>query len=251
LAEEMMSMDKFAIVCNLPDGVCSRQQILLAARSYDPSFKETQLRYLTGALLDSDLVVRVGRNQYKKAGEEPKKRIFAGKYSNAAMQVIRYMEKHFPLLSFRVWELRWLNEFFNHQLAHNKIFLEVEKDGFDFVFSALIEKFPGRVLLRPGVKEILQYGTDDGVIVERLVTEAPSAGGERYHVPLEKLIVDLFANRYLMLFKGEYPSTIEMMFSTYRIDQVAMLRYARRRNKVKDVFGFLSTKTTVECMVQW
>jgi hypothetical protein len=161
------------------------------------------------------------------------------------------MEKHFPLLSFRVWELRWLNEFFNHQLAHNKIFLEVEKDGFDFVFSALIEKFPGRVLLRPGVKEILQYGTDDGVIVERLVTEAPSAGGERYHVPLEKLIVDLFANRYLMLFKGEYPSTIEMMFSTYRIDQVAMLRYARRRNKVKDVFGFLSTKTTVECMVQW
>ncbi|MCK9288414.1 MAG: hypothetical protein M0P29_12720 [Sphaerochaetaceae bacterium] len=243
-------MNKHAIIRKLLDGTCTRQQILHAARIVEPSFKETQLRYLMGTLLNSALIIRVGRNQYQKVGKEPKKSIFTGKYSHAALQVIASMQKQFPLLSYWVWELPWLNEFFNHQLAHNKIFVEVEKDGCDFVFSALVEKFPGRVLLRPKAQELLRYGTDDGIIIDRLVTEAPKSNGERYQVPLEKLIVDLFLNKNLMLSKGDFPSAIEMMFATYRIDQVTMLRYARRRNKVKDVFGFFRDKTTIELLVQ-
>ena len=243
-------MNKHAIIQKLPDGTCTRQQILHAARIVDPSFKETQLRYLMGTLHDSALIVRVGRNQYKKVEKEPKKSVFTGAYSDAAVQVIGYMQEQFPILSYRVWELSWLNEFFNHQLAHNQIFVDVEKYGCDFVFSALVEKFPGRVLLRPKAQEILQYGNDDGIIIDRLVTEAPKSDGKSHQVPLEKLIVDLFANKSLMLSKGDYPSAIEMMFSKYRIDQVAMLRYAQRRNKVKEVFGFLRGKTTVELLVQ-
>ena len=249
-ADEEISMNKDAIIRNLPNGTCSRQQILYAAQRVEPSFKETQLRYLMGTLQDSEVIVRVGRNQYKKAGKEPKKSIFTGAYSPAALQVIQYMQERFPLLSYRVWELTWLNEFFNHQLAHNQIIVEVEKDGCDYVFSSLVEKFPGRVLLRPRAQEIVHYGIDDGIIIDRLVTDAPKSDGEPYQVPLEKLIVDLFANKNLMLSKGDYPSAIEMMFAKYRIDQVSMLRYARRRNKVKDVFGFLRGKTTIELMVQ-
>ena len=110
-------MDKHAIIRKLPDGTCTRQQILHVARIIEPSFKETQLRYLMGTLHDSRLIVRVGRNQYKKVGKEPKKSIFTGVYSHAALQVIQYMQEQFPLLSYRVWELSWLNEFFNHQFA--------------------------------------------------------------------------------------------------------------------------------------
>ena len=146
--------------------------------------------------------------------------------------------------------MSWLNECFNHQIVHNKIFVEVEKDGCDFVFSALVEKFPGKVQLRPNAQEILQYGTDDGVIIDRLVTEAPKSDGEPYQVPLEKLIVDLFANKNLMFSKGDYATAIETMFAKYRIDQVSMQRYARRRNKVKDVFGFLRDKTAIELLVR-
>ncbi|MDC7231131.1 MAG: hypothetical protein PQJ48_12525 [Sphaerochaetaceae bacterium] len=134
-------------------------------------------------------------------------------------------------------------------MAHNQIFLEVEKDSGDFVFSMLTEKFPGKVLLKPKAQEILRYGTDDGIIINHLVTEAPKSDGERYQVPLEKLLVDLVANKNLMLSKGDYPAAIELMFTKYRIDQVSMLRYARRRNKVKTVFDFLRDKTTIELMV--
>ena len=245
-----MCMDKHEIIRKLPDGTCTRQQILHAARIVEPSFKETQLRYLMGTLYESALIVRVGRNQYKKVAKEPNKSLFTGVYSHAALQVIQCMQGRFPLLSFMVWELSWLNEFFNHQLARNQIFLEVEKDSCDFVFSALAEKFPGRVLYRPKAQEILHYSTDDGIRIDRLVTEAPKSDGEPYQVPLEKLIVDLFANKNLMLSKGDYPSAIETMFTKYRIDQVAMLRYARRRNKANDVFGFLRDKTTIELLVQ-
>lgn len=243
-------MDKHAIMQKLPDDICTRQQILHAARIIQPSFKETQLRHLLGSLLNCALLVRVGRNQYKKAGKGPKKSVFTGEYSKAALQVIQCMQERFSLLSYRVWELSWLNEFFNHQFGRNQIFLEVEKDGCDFVFSELAEKFPGRVLLRPKAQEILQYGTDDGIIIDRLVTEAPKSDGERYQVPLEKLIVDLFANKNLVLSKGDYPSAIETMFSKYRLDQVAMRRYARRRNKEKEIFGFLRDKTIIELLVE-
>ena len=243
-------MNKHAVIRKLPDGTCTRQQILHAARIVEPSFKETQLRNLMGTLHDSALIVRVGRNQYQKVGKEPKKSVFTGVYSHAAQQVIGHMQEQFPLLSYRVWELSWLNEFFNHQLAHNKIFVEVEKEGCDFVFSSLVEKFPGRVLLTPKAQELLRYGTDNGIVIDRLITEAPKSDEEPYQVPLEKLIVDLFANKNLMLFKGDYATAIESMFAKYRIDQVSMLRYARRRNKVKDIVEFLRDKTSIELMVQ-
>ena len=83
-------MNKHAIIRKLLDGTCTRQQILHAARIVEPSFKETQLRYLMGTLLNSALIIRVGRNQYQKVGKEPKKSIFTGKYSHAALQVIDY-----------------------------------------------------------------------------------------------------------------------------------------------------------------
>jgi hypothetical protein len=248
-AEEAETIKNDAIIHALPEGLLSRQEILHAARTVDPSFKETQLRHLMGTLLGSNLMIRVGRNQYKKVEKEPQKSVFTGVYSNAALQVIQYMQEQFPLISFRVWELSWLNEFFNHLIARNQIFLEVEKDGCDFVFSALAEKLPGRVLLRPKAQELLRYGIDDGIIIDQLITEAPKSDGEPYQVPLEKLIVDLFANKNLMLSKGDFPSAIEKMFSRYRIDQVSMRRYARRRNKVKDVFGFLRDQTTIELLV--
>ena len=94
------------------------------------------------------------------------------------------------------------------------------------------------------------YGTDEGIIITRLVTEAPRSDSAKYQVPLEKLIVDLLANKNLMLSKADYPSAIELMFSKYRIDQVAMLRYARRRNRAKEVVWLLQETTTVELLVE-
>jgi len=238
-------INKQAILHQLPDGICTRKSILQAAQTIDSSFKETQLRYLLSVLDSSHLLIRVGRNQYRKAAEIQRKPVYRGGYSESAQVVIRKMESKFPLLEYRVWELSWLNEFFNHLVAHNKIFLEVEQEGCDFVFSHLVEKFHGRVLLRPKLHDIEKYGTDDGIIIDRLVTESPKGGGQRYQVPLEKLIVDLFANKKLSMSKADYSQALEKMFNKYQIDQVSLFRYARRRSKDKELAIFFRNKTSI------
>jgi hypothetical protein len=243
-------MNKDKIINYLPEGTSTRKDILKAAQKVDPSFKETQLRYLLGVLGNSKMLVREGRNQYRKAENTHEKIAYRGVYSDSAQTVIRKMESAFPLLDYRVWELYWLNEFFNHLAAKNMIFLDVESDGCDFVFSQLFEEFPGRVLLYPKVQDIEKYGTENGIIIDRLVTETPKGKGQRYRVPLEKLIVDLFANKNLLIPKAEYPEAIQQMFDTYLIDQVSLFRYARRRNKETELVSFLKNKTSVELLAK-
>jgi hypothetical protein len=250
MALEVILMNTLELLHKMPDGIYTRQHFLHAAQVVDSKFRETQLRNLMGVLLSSDLIVSLGRNQYRKVDRIQKKPIYTGTYSKTAQMVIDFMENQFPLLDCRVWELSWLNEFFNHLVAHNTIFLEVEHEGCDFVFSELFEKYPGKALLRPTAQEILQYGVDDGIIIDRLVTEAPKVKNERYQVSLEKLIVDLFANKKLMVSKGDYPSAIEEMFAKYQVNQAAMFRYARRRNKAKALSDFLRDKTTIELLME-
>ncbi len=160
------------VVEQLPEGTFTRQQILQAAQHIDSSFKDTQLRYLIGSLLNSKKIIKIGHNQYQHA-ERAENRVFIGSYSQAASQVIQFMQDHFPMLKWQGWELYWLNEFFNHLVAHNLILLDAEKEGCQFVFSALRDTLPGSVLLTPTAQELKRYGVDDGIIVGQLITEAP------------------------------------------------------------------------------
>lgn len=73
----------------------------------------------------------------------------AGLLTSQPQKIIAFMLTAFPALQWRTWELSWLNEFVNHLIAKNTFFVEVESDGCSFVFSALNQKYPGQVLLRP------------------------------------------------------------------------------------------------------
>lgn len=64
------------------------------------------------------------------------------------------MNDKFPLMDYRIWEINWLNEFWNHQIAQNKIFLEVENIGCEFVYTELCERHSGKILLRPDENEL-------------------------------------------------------------------------------------------------
>lgn len=176
---------------------------------------------------------------------------YENRYSENALRLIAIMQKEFPLVEYRVWELFWLNEFVNHQLGCNYIFLEVENDGCEFVFEKIITEFVGKVLLKPDQNQILRYGSNDSIIIERLISESPKGKKELYNLALEKLIVDLFANKRLkeMISPGDYPAALESIFSMYEVDQVKMFRYARRRNKEADLREFLQSRTNVEVKV--
>jgi hypothetical protein len=232
---------------SLPDGVFGRAAIMRAAKMEDPEFRDTLLRNFIEKLKKSGSIIHIGRDQYVKDTGRSKK-IYAGIYSSEGKSLARRMSKRFPLVDYRIWEFSWLNEFMNHQIAHNRIFLEVEKVGCDFVFDDLIGKYQGNILLRPKPEDVFRYGRDGIIIVDNLISGAPEGDPDQHNLSLEKLIVDLFANKVLMsmVSQGDYPEAISEMFENYQINQSMLLRYASRRNRADIILKFIKENTNVE-----
>lgn len=244
-------MKDYSFTSRMPDYAISRQEILELIRENDPGFREGQMKRLLAYMIETTKIEHVGRNRYRRIKDTVNMVQYENRYSENALRLIAIMQKEFPLVEYRVWELSWLNEFVNHQLGCNYIFLEVENDGCEFVFEKIITEFEGKVLLKPDQNQILRYGSNDSIIIERLISESPKGKKELYNLALEKLIVDLFANKRLkeMISPGDYPAALESIFSMYEVDQVKMFRYARRRNKEADLREFLQSRTNVEVKV--
>ena len=236
-----MSFVKEKVAEYLPDNAFDRGTIFDAAKEIDPDFKETLLRNLIEELKAENVITHSGRNLYEKPGDK-NKGIYSGTYSKKGKRILLHMEKNFPLLEYRVWELAWLNEFMNHQIMKNYIFVEVEKTACGFVYDSLMDNYRGEVLLRPGIEDVVRYGNADNIIIDKLVSESPEGYLDKHSMSLEKLIVDLFSNKLLMnmLSKGDYEEGIKSMYEKYIVNTSAVLRYARRRNKYNEVKAFLT-----------
>ena len=237
----------------MKDEVYTRQEIYQVAEHTDHLVKETQLRYHIGKMLKRKSILRVGRNLYIKADEAKLKRQYRNVYSSTAEKIIEFMKTKFPLMDYRIWELIWLNEFLNHQLGNNLIFLEIEKIGCEVVFHSLREILQSTsVLLMPTTEQLLLYREHDSVIINRLITEAPKGKPYVHNVLLEKIIVDLFANKSLfhILSPADFPDAVSEMFRKYIINQTSMFRYAKRRNKAREIYAFLTEETDAELVVE-
>jgi hypothetical protein len=241
-------MDCEILLKKINNEVFDRQDIYNAAISIKKDFRETLMRNLMEELLKNGYISRVARNQYVKGSGDLGKKEYAGVYSENALNVLEQVGEAYPYLNYQVWELNWLNEFANHLLARNVICLEVENDGCEFVYSTLSASYSGRMLLKPSEKELEYYSVDDGIIINRLVSESPSRKENAHQPALEKIIVDLFANKMLvsMISKGDYGDILERMFSKYKIDQKKMFRYARRRNKADEIAEYIRENTSIQ-----
>lgn len=240
------SMDSMTLYKNLPANTFSRTELYNAAKKINSSFKETQLRFYIGKLKQENLIISLGRNLYTK-NENIKKSYFPIP-SDLTNEIISILKEEYPLVNFRIMDLSCMNEFINHLLSQNHIFLEVEKDGRDFIYSRLQDTFPNKVLLSPSQKEIELYSNPNDIIIMPLTSESPAGINGDYNTSIEKLIVDMFANKVLQMFlsKGDYPNALEYMFEKYNINETKLFRYARRRNKAKEIYDFLNEKTQVK-----
>ena len=209
-----------------------------------PLGEEAMRKRLRG-LVKSGEVVRVGRNAYCVSGN--KMSSYRHEYSEEANTVAQALREAFPAVEFTIFELVQLNEFVNHQLAHNVLFLSVEDDIIDFVFDLLKEQFPGKVLLDPTPELYHQYWYDGMIVLNKLVTEAPRGIEEAWHTRLEKLLVDLVSDSLLqeVISKSEYPAILERTFSGYVIDESCLFRYAKRRGAEKQLKALIREKTNI------
>ena len=222
----------------------TRNEIKAYVQTQRPRLKDSTFRWLLYSLCSKRIIQHVAHDAYRIYAGDSLLQGYSADLSNDAVAVRAFLKKRFPLLMFIIWETRAFNEFANHQIVRNYIFIEVEKPLSENVFDAIREESKHTVLYKPGKKEIALYSGDVTVSVLDLTSDAPVDG---YDAKLEKLLVDLFANKLLeqIVSRGDYPGIFEEAFAKYRINYNIMRRYARRRNKHDVIKGFIEDKTSI------
>lgn len=187
-----------------------------------------QLKYDLQKKLDHGIVIRTGWNQYVTCGT---KKLYRHSYSEDAKEIASIIENNFYDTDFQIFELRQLNRFANHLIAHNVIFVSTDYDIVDFVFDILNKQYPGKVLLKPSLVLYDRYKQDDGIVVSRLPSESPKGFDSPWQVRLERILVDMLVDKFIsgIIPEGEKPIILNNAYRDYLIDELTMIRYAKRK----------------------
>jgi len=239
----MLEQKAFAILSEMKS--FSFGDFFAASKNSGSPLGEASMRKKLQSLLKDGEIIRVGRNAYCIPTNAVRR--YHYEYSEIARSIAQVICDTYPSLNFTIFELIQLNEFVNHQLAHNALFLSVEEDLSDFVFETLKEHFPGKVLLDPTPELYHKYWYDDMIVIEKLVTEAPLGCAEPWHTRLEKLLIDLISDPLLMetVSESEIPVILEDAFAKYVIDESRLFRYAKRRGAENRFKTIVREKTNI------
>ena len=151
----------------------NRQQVLQSFRNAGYQLSDASFyKRFTSMVRDGDLA-RVGNGLYCFPGNNA--RPYDHEYSDLAVEVASLIQEQYPLVDFSIMELIQLNDFVNHQLAHNVLFLSVESDVIEFVFDMLKDQYFGKVFINPTLEMYHQYWSDNMIVINKLTTEAPKA----------------------------------------------------------------------------
>lgn len=228
----------------------SRQEVLQSFRKGGYELSDASFyRKFTAMVKDGELV-RAGNGIY--CFPEGTAGPYDHEYSELASEVASLIQNQYPLLDFSVLELTQLNDFINHQFAHNVLFLSVESDAMGFVFDLLKEQYFGKVLISPTPEIYHQYWSDNMIVISRLITEAPKSSTVSWHTRLEKLLVDIYADPLLLdsINDSDYPGIYENAFSMYVVDESCLFRYAARRTVDKKIIKLIREKTNISLRTQ-
>jgi hypothetical protein len=224
-----------------------RQDVLDGIRKVYPDYNGAFTRDFA-RLLSGRQIARVGEDLYVVVDESNAKPIYGyNQNSTLLSEITDFLAAEFPLAEFLVWETVQLNEFVNHQIAHNVIFVETGSMLMESFFDKLSEKYPATIF-SPSIVVYQRYAECNSVIVERLSSRYPKNKEQRHGFSLEKLIADLFANKIIkaLVNEDDYASAVENIFTKYQINETKLFNYARTRRVEKQLRDLIKNKTAVK-----
>ena len=223
----------------------TRKELLESFRMAGYMLSEASFYKKVEELVKNGQIIRVGRNVYSLPDD--KRLTYEYKYSELAEAVAQEIAQQYPYVNFSIFEFVQLNDFVNHLIAHNVIFLSVEAEIMDFVFETLRDKYPGKVLINPTVEIYHQYWSDNMIVLGKLTTEAPKGQKATWHTRLEKMLVDIMAEPLLLasISRAEYPHIYEEAFDRYVVDENGLFRYASRRKVTKKIKELIRKETDI------
>lgn len=206
-----------------------------------PDLSDSAFRWTLYNLIQEQKIFRVDYDTY--ITEKPQVLpIYKPYYSDKTIAMINMLTEQFPQVRFVIFESVLLNEFLNHQIAQNTIYVQIEKDVSSYIFDNLQEEYAGNVLYKPGKKDFDRYWTRDCVVVLDLISQAPLSQEKPYEITIEKMLVDIVAEKSMsaIFSPSEIPFVYENAMRSYQVDRRKMNRYAGRRGKasiVKEYVG--------------
>ena len=223
----------------------TRKELLESFRMAGYMLSEASFYKKVEELVKNGQIIRVGRNVYSLPDD--KRLTYEHKYSELAEAVAQEIAQQYPYVKFSIFEFVQLNDFVNHLIAHNVIFLSVEAEIMDFVFETLRDKYPGKVLINPTVEIYHQYWSHNMIVLGKLTTEAPKGQKTSWHTRLEKMLVDIMAEPLLLasISRAEYPHIYEDAFDRYIVDENGLFRYASRRKVTKKIKELIRKETDI------
>lgn len=162
-------------------------------------------------------------------------------YSDKANILEQMLADKYPDLNFVLFESVLLNEFLNHQIAQNTIYVQVEKEVSEYIFGILQDQYQERVLYRPNKNELDRYWTRDCIIVLELISQAPLSHKAPHEITVEKLLVDIVAEKSIAatFSPSEIPFVYNNVIKNYKVDKRKINRYAGRRGKAKQIKTYM------------
>ncbi len=214
------------------DRVYCRDDLRYALREEKKDIGDSTFRWILYNLEREQKLFRTGYDSY--VTTKPKAlSVYRPFYTEGCLSLTEAIEKNYPGLSFVMFESVLLNEFLNHQIANNTIFLQVEKDLSSYIFNTLLQDGPGSVLYRPSKKEFERYWKEGCIVVSDLTSQAPLNAKTPHEIVPEKFLVDIVADKNIAstFSPSELPYIYDNFLNSYQVDKHKMNRYAGRRGK--------------------
>ena len=221
----------------------SHKELLELLKKIKPDLADTTYHWSISCLMRYGKLFRRGYDAYSLFRAEGL-REYAPLYSDDAKNLITTLSDKYPYVSFTVFETVLMNDFLNHLIAQNTIFVQVEKESSIFVFRYLQDEGNDNVLYKPRREDMELYWTKGSIIVTDMVSEAPLRASDVHAITLEKMLVDMLADKLISssYSKAEYPNVIEQAESRFLLDKKRLFRYAKRRNRYEEIYNYLEGK---------
>lgn len=218
----------------------SHKELVDELRMLKPGLSVSSYHWIICRLIRSGMLTKLGYDSYSIPSEFSREE-YEPFYSDTAKGLITLVSEKYPNVAFTVFETVLMNEFLNHLIAQNTVFIQVEKESSIYIFRFLQEQGIHNVLYKPSNNDLNLYWAKDSIIVTDMISEAPIHAKRPHAIMLEKMLVDMLADKLIVttFSKAEFPNVMEQVHSRYLLDEVRMQRYARRRNRQDIVLEYL------------
>ena len=234
-----------------PGQIYRRSEIISLLAKGREGLSPNSYVWLIGDLVRQGVLSHEGTDRYALPTQKGKD-VYAPFYSDRAKSLRDSLKEKYPLIPFTLFEMVLMNEFLNHLIAQNTIYIHAERDVSAIVFNYFKYDLNCFALYKPAQKEFWRYWQPDTVVVLDLVSQAPLSAAEPHDITIEKLLVDIYCDKQIQssYSTAEYPAIVETAYQRYRINTPRLLRYARRRNKAQTIAKFIPEGEILKDAVQ-